>query len=225
MSTPSPLNYAPRPPTNYRRVVRQIMMNVFLLAFVSLSVWCALAAWNRIRVLYWQGRCLTYSPPIGQIAIQAANASSRSPSPMVHFHPEPWLKFYNLYSPPGAASDGTVFLHEMRKPNGDTRLVAVDVLIGKTTIDPLCTRQPAYSNPPRCSIRQRRQTRITTSRLFSSLCAGMATVRFISVLSIHQNPLTLRFAIVDNQPVFYDGWLQNDESVIYSERKSRADEK
>ncbi len=145
---------------------------------------------------------------------------------MVHFHPEPWLKFYNLYSPPGAASDGTVFLHEMRKPNGDTRLVAVDVLIGKTTIDPLCassTRvfKPAtlFHPPEETNSHYNEQT-----FQFPLRGHGNCQVYFGAVDPSEPTHFTIR-AIVDNQPVFYDGWLQNDESVIYSERKSRADEK
>ena len=48
--------------------------------------------------------------------------------------PKEWIDFYTLASPPGFRDKATIFLHEMKTPKGDSRLVAVDIAAGPTAL-------------------------------------------------------------------------------------------
>src|SRR5207302_434407 len=74
---------------------------------------------HRARLMYWQNRCLTYSPPSGVWVTPKQKHVVRD-----------WTAFYALLSPPGLKSDGTIFLHERRTPSGKRRLVSADVIYG-----------------------------------------------------------------------------------------------
>lgn len=119
MSSPSPLDYAPTPAQRWLISSRAILASVFAALVVS-GWWWAAPAWRRMELLYWQHRCLEYQPSGNQVVYDPTSPASLHP-------PAAWSNFYSIYSPPGFRSAGTVFLHELQKPNGDRRLVVVDL--------------------------------------------------------------------------------------------------
>jgi hypothetical protein len=119
MSSRSPLEYAPTPAQRWRISARAILASVFAALVVS-GWWWAPPTWRRMQLLYWQHRCLEYQPANDQVVYDPKSAAPAHP-------PAAWSNFYSIYSPPGFRSAGTVFLHELQKPNGDRRLVAVDL--------------------------------------------------------------------------------------------------
>src|SRR5688572_19197667 len=97
---------------------------LLLLAAASAMWWLPLV-WHRAQILYWQSRCATYSAPEGTVVVSGASMyaelmaaatqpSSRAPGLVV----KEWARFYELISPPGLSSDGTLFVHVMQRPSG-----------------------------------------------------------------------------------------------------------
>lgn len=119
MSAPTPLNYAPPPPVHQRRVFRRMTLVVCLFAFVASGWWWAPPAWRRIQLLNWQHRCMQFSSDPSQKAFDLATNTNAVPVQ--------WTTFYSMYSPPGFRSFGTLFLGEMKNPDGHPRLVALDL--------------------------------------------------------------------------------------------------
>jgi len=112
------LDYAPPPPMHRRRRFRHICLFTIFTAFIASAWWWAPPAWRRIELLYWQHKCMVYQPPPDQIVADPATGTKIIPAE--------WSNFYSLLSPPGFRSDGTVFLHQLKTPDGKLRLVAVD---------------------------------------------------------------------------------------------------
>jgi hypothetical protein len=112
------LDYAHEPAALRRRFVwrRRVVSAAILLVVVLASVKWVGPAWRHARLVYWQGKCLAYEA--GDKLVVAGGIGGDCAGP--------WREFYNLFSPPGRKALGTVFLHELRKPDGTRRLVAVE---------------------------------------------------------------------------------------------------
>lgn len=131
-----PIEYAPRLPLRHSRRVRRLLVLICTLAALMFLSWKAgPPAWKHAELLYWQRRVMTYSPPRDQVVYDndpaeaakllkdkeysgSGNAASR--------FARPWERFYGLMSPPGRQSAATLFLHERKNSNGESRLVIVD---------------------------------------------------------------------------------------------------
>jgi hypothetical protein len=113
------LEYAPPAPWHRRRGARRAMIFATLL-LAGLTAWrIGPQAWRHTQLLYWQNKCMNYTAPADQVVFSANDGSK--------VVPKEWTRFYELLSPPGQFSMGTVFLHERVAPNGNRRLVGVDV--------------------------------------------------------------------------------------------------
>jgi hypothetical protein len=76
---------------------------------------------------YRYDRALGYEPPSGSISCEIHySADGYSVGAKGRIAPE-WRAFYEVASPPGFSSDGTVFVGGLRTPSGRRVLVAVDV--------------------------------------------------------------------------------------------------
>src|SRR5262245_23180619 len=118
--SPPPLDYAPPIPWRRTRTARRIVLGTILLTTVLVAWRFAPRAWYQARLLYWQRQCMNYSTPSGQIVFSAKDSVSL-------LAPE-WSRFYGLLSPPGSPPNATIFLHEMRSPAGNRRLVEVECI-------------------------------------------------------------------------------------------------
>jgi len=211
MSEIPKLNYAPRPPMYRRRVFRWWFYVVVLFGVAASGWWWVPPARRRVELLYWQHRCLVYTPPTDQVIYDLRISSG--------VIPEEWTKFYTLFSPPGFWSDGTIFMHEMKKPNGQSRLVVLDLFFFKTDARLVpeirarvlkpgnAFRPPVQANryDPDCDLES---DYIGPSKIF----AGILDPADASHLTIRVTAAA--------KDVIYDGWLQNDDSVTIGRRKS-----
>lgn len=168
--------------------------------------WWLPAALRHAELLYWQGECLSYSAPADELVYD----HDRS----IQLVPKQWSHFYSIFSPPGFVSEATVFMHELKKQNGDRRLVIVDflpksdgnllqyprVFIPGTT-GRLPEEIPQHSNIAALEFPQ------SDTRLFAG-----------HVDPVNPNHFTFRVQQGKKQTLF-DGWLQNDDTVIIGEEK------
>lgn len=123
---PQPIEYAP-PLKPLRRRLRRAAGPLLLLAMVLSAPWWGKALWLRAQLIYWQNRCMTYTAPPETITTRISWFDEvPSLRPIESAIPHAWARFYQLVSPPGFQSGGTLFLHEMRRPSGTRLLVAVD---------------------------------------------------------------------------------------------------
>jgi hypothetical protein len=159
-----------------------------------------------MQLLYWQNRCLAYTAPANHRVFDP-NSSGPYQSP-----PE-WTKFYAIYSPPGLRSAGTIFLHELKKPDGERRLVALDlesesagllsVVYPRVFIPGTLLRSPAEAKAAsnRCLIE------MPSATLFSAVPDPADPTHFTFKAQLNSLQIT------------YDGWLGNDDRVVIGPRK------
>jgi hypothetical protein len=128
--------YASKPPPWHRRkrVRRSLLIVIVLVLLLSAWSWGP-RLWQRVRVAYWQHRCLVYTAPVDQVIYEEDPTSARmllaSPDcamtannpQFVARRPWPWREFPST----GVGADGVAFLHERMTPSGQRRLVVVEV--------------------------------------------------------------------------------------------------
>jgi hypothetical protein len=122
---PSPqLAYAPPRPLT-RRLMRRLGVFLPLAAVVISGYWWIPRALHTGMVCYWQSKCSEYraSPD----AVVAKSATTNPSAAKIAVVPKPWAKFYELLSPPGMISEGTAFLHQIQRSDGEPVLVGVDM--------------------------------------------------------------------------------------------------
>jgi hypothetical protein len=118
---------------------------VLLAGVVAAGVWWFPAVRGRAVLYLLQRQCLNHAPPADEV-VYAAGAERASalmsdgryhhfagPPQAAFLVPQYWSDFYSALSPPGFKSNGTVFLGRMKTPDGDTRLVAVDMVIDSSS--------------------------------------------------------------------------------------------
>jgi hypothetical protein len=115
---PAQLEYAQPLRWRQRKAFRRAAFAAALLLLILGSLKFLRPAWNHARLLHYQRRCLTHVEVPGTIVFDAANLTRKINAD--------WERFYALFSPPGGKHGATVFLHELRRPDGVTRLVAVE---------------------------------------------------------------------------------------------------
>jgi hypothetical protein len=121
-------------------MAQRIAIGVALVLAIGLSWRAAPPIWHRIQLVYWQGRCFDYTAPADQVVF--------SNPKQISVIPREWSNFYNLRSPPGMNSLGTVFLHERTTSDGRRRwLVAVDVIVMNQGIGPTLTLLTSTTEP------------------------------------------------------------------------------
>ena len=136
------LQYAPRPPLRRRRVVRRVLLLLSLTVVVVAGVKWFPRVREHVMLQVWQRRCLSYTPPVGEVVYdgdpqRAAALLARDGryqkmpgSTAGAFLVQPaWSNLYATLSPPGLRSHGTVFLGTLRTPDGEDRLVGIDMVV------------------------------------------------------------------------------------------------
>jgi hypothetical protein len=144
---PPRIDYQPAERPIHARM-RRLKLPIAVVLFAASAYWWGPPLWLRVQVLYLQSRCADYEMPAGTViasrppvGIQSVSTTqSTAANQAVWFPPTPqvppqWSRLYSLLSPPGLNSDGTVFLHMLRRPNGQRVLVAADFLKGQWSYD------------------------------------------------------------------------------------------
>jgi hypothetical protein len=204
MSSAPQLNYAPHTPA-HKRLSRWIIIASILLACIASSLWWLPTEWRRIQLLYWQQQCLAYTTAADQVVFDPK--SSGPPK-----CPQEWTKFYSIYSPPGFRSVGTLFLHELHRPDGQRRLVALD----------LDSRDPVVSVVfPRVFVPGNLlQSAYETSSVSSSYEIPVPSAIIFAGMPDPADPTHFTFkAQLNATVVIFDGWLGNDDRITIGQRK------
>lgn len=134
------IDYAPGPSNRKLRRVRFLVYALLISAIVLPVGWkCGPRAWQHVQILYWQAKAMRYTAPPDLVVYDGAPPSD--PMAMwdrgyhtrgiggaddAYLFARPWQAFYALCSPPGRNSAPTLFLHELRSPVGNRRLVAIE---------------------------------------------------------------------------------------------------
>lgn len=160
-------------------------------------------------MLRLQDRCISYHAPSDQVVLSASKKIQRTALE--------WATFYAALSPPGGLANGTLFMHELRSPGGQRRLVVIE---GQNQVDPvlgfaeiaMVTRvfEPgsAFTLPKEVVTGLRTQNLQVTR---DSICyAGQPDVSDASHFTIQ---------IAEGQRErMIDGWLREDDHIIIEER-------
>ena len=144
------IDYEPRPVSySHRRVGRLVTFVVLVLALSAAGYKAAPIFWRRAKLLIWQHAAMSLEPPEHQVVYDDDPAhyqkllqsdefeeltGSFSRSTAIHLE-RTWYEFADLAFPPGAGSNATLFLHELRNNKGDSRLVEIEGGIPRWVLD------------------------------------------------------------------------------------------
>lgn len=120
---PAQLDYAQPVSWHHRKGVRRGIVAAMVLLGVLGSVKFLAPAWHHVRLLYYQGRCLGHEENGSRVVFDGGKVVGKVD--------RDWDRFYSLYSPPGGQFTATVFLGELKRADGERRLVSVDLAVGK----------------------------------------------------------------------------------------------
>jgi hypothetical protein len=119
MEAIKPLNYAPHPPAA-QRIWRFVYRLILFAAIVLATIQWGSGLWRHAESLYWERKCLVYTLPPSHVVFEMNRSN------IVHSEVcIPQNRFMGMGKFSGTISDGTIFLHEMRRPNGRRYLVSV----------------------------------------------------------------------------------------------------
>src|SRR5687767_5978251 len=137
-----PLDYAPAPRWRRRRRPWQRGIGILFLIAIGFAIWhLGPAAWNTARMLYWQRQALTYTAPPDQVVYEEEPQSAKTllagsggyapftpgysiTAAAVHV-PSCVGKLSGVILPASPITGATLFLHEMKTPDGRPHLVLV----------------------------------------------------------------------------------------------------
>jgi hypothetical protein len=138
------LDYAPAPPVLRRRRVRRVILGIVLLGAVVAGWRWGPGAYRRASLLYWQRQCLRYAAPGERViyesdpgagaALRAADRHYQLVTPRwvsklvtsaTGHVPDCWTRFGGAGPGFPTATGPVLFLHELRTPSGQRRLVAI----------------------------------------------------------------------------------------------------
>jgi hypothetical protein len=115
---PAQLDYAQPLRWRQRKGFRRAVFAAALLVLIFGSLKFLRSAWEHARLMHYQRRCLSHVEAPGTVVFDAATSTRKINSD--------WERFYALFSPPGGKHGATVFVHELSRPDGGTRLVVVE---------------------------------------------------------------------------------------------------
>jgi len=112
-------------PTNQKRWFRRTIRIIVLLGFAAAVYFLGPPTWRWMQFLFWQNRCLGYTAPRDHVVFDF-DVAHRQLSYCDAVTAEARLQDFGGCSS-GLTFHGTLFLHEMRQPNGAREVVWADV--------------------------------------------------------------------------------------------------
>jgi hypothetical protein len=215
---PPQLDYAPKTRSHRNRWLLLILF-LLIAPFGSVAARWTHLAYARLQIQSLYRRCATDVRPATHVVFSSTEGSIRT----VTYAPSYWLELNRTASNISIGSVGTAFLHELRKTNGDRRLIGIDIIpprgihLGDDVIylEP-CVYAPASLlhlpskvSEGQTSLRQR----LSTAKSIQ-IYAGQPDLGDPSHFTI---PFTL-----DGEAGVIDGYLQNDDSVTLKARRTSA---
>jgi hypothetical protein len=205
------LDYAPDASRHRRRRRRFVLFATIACAVIISAKWLKPAV-NHGRLLYFQHRCVTYATPPDHVAFDTSSTRSSSGE---------WRMFYGLFSPPGGRDDGTIFLHELHRPDGAGRLVALTV--GRpmlTSFRDLAIDFDVHVIRPGTLWRYPRLCHEQTWR--TPFVRPFAGDRQVRLFTGQRDPANLAHFTIgydcDGKRGTIDGWLQGDDTILLEPR-------
>lgn len=213
----SQLDYAAAPDARRGKAVRRaVLVGFLLLAAVASLKWLG-PAWDRVRLVHYQGRCLAHEAAAG--AVVHDDASGRTVGTAAD-----WERFYALFSPPGGRHGATAFLHELRRKDGSRRLVAVEAYA-------LDRNHPATDS---LAFSHLAWTVIEPGGLWSPPRSQVYSIWGIPRAPLSSDPLRLYAGQTDpndashftiaydraGRPGVIDAWLRADDTLLFEVREA-----
>jgi hypothetical protein len=207
------LDYAGVPAWHRRKVFRRVTVAGVLAVAAVVSLKWAEPAWHHARLLHYQGRCARAWKLGGQQVF-----SGKTPTALVAS--EDWDQFYALLSPPGKKQSAATFVHELRRKDGERRLVAVEMppwpsnaFKGKSPLlllDATVVAPGGFWSRPRVLASYRWSTWLTDGTSVAD-----DSLQLYGGVPDPNDPthFTIAFTYAQRQHTI-DGWLKNDDSVL-----------
>jgi hypothetical protein len=142
----APLDYVPAPRWYGRRAWRRMVIVVVLLGGTAAALRWGPALWLTMRLLYWQRQALNYTASPDQIVYEEQPQSAKkllagtggyapfttysNSNTMAAFVPVCQSKLSGVLFRPGPLLGPTLFLHELKTPDGRSHLVLVEYQVG-----------------------------------------------------------------------------------------------
>lgn len=234
--SPQQLDYAPQLPWHRRKSGRRALMWITLVAIGLSAMRWGPHIWENAQLYYLQGRCLTYRAPTDKVVYEGDAAKAtllmrsdpqyivQSPSapPGTIYFDRVWRDFYAALSPPGGLPGATLFLHERRKSDGTTRLVAVEVKIVCQLTYPVSFNYYAIANVFSAGNLLSRPKLIQQNKL-SPFDYGVSSDRiFAGQPDEHDSSHFTIEHEINGQRKIIDGWLRDDDTVVLEKRDAAS---
>jgi hypothetical protein len=236
-AAPHDLHYAPDVPQLRRQ--RRRGRIVLVITFLALGAFLAAAApklLNEYRLLSLQTQCLDYAPAADSIVFdsrpqsmpqwsrsdpQTISGSLGTPTGISFVAKVPafWRAYYGRVYPPGMVTIGTAFLHRLRTPNGQERLVAADLFHFKAHLEGIGITARVII-PGRLGRAPMERSQGGGEWLVFLPTDGTSIV-FHAGQGDPQNAdhFSIDYA-ADEKKSVVDGWLRDDDSVYFQVRSS-----
>lgn len=236
------IDYEPRQLTHsQRRIGRLFTVTVLILALSVAAYKAAPILWRHAKLSYWQHRAMTFQPPDRQIVYDDDPAHYRklldsgefdeltgsySGSTAIRLEAT-WYEFAGATLPyDHVVMNATLFLHELRKSNGEARLVEIEGGIPRCVLDgplPAGSRQsfglwcrvmrPAgmFSDPQELSM--------TPFQVQCDSYSPTDRLRWFAGHIDHNDAshLTIDYEL-NGKSFTVDGWLRDDDTIALKVR-------
>lgn len=205
---PPQIDYGPVSWHRDRRIQRRIALGLMIFGGLVAGVLFGPTLLRHAQLLFLQHQCLTFQHPPNQIVHESGKKSVTASC---------WIDFYEVFSPPGTISNGTILVHRMQNTAGEQRLVALDYVKGVG----FCSRVYLPGSP----LRPVKQLSSKTEDIHVSH-------EYLKLLSKQDQTLRISAATMDptdashftfniwrgDLQIEVDGWLRLDDTVALNLR-------
>lgn len=210
-SAVTPLDYAPAPPLLQRRHAISALW-VMGIALLGLIGWKVIpVALHRAELMRMQRECLHFS-----VAPDAKISTTQRTVPPA------WSAMCRSVPPFGFNSHGTIFLHELRTPSGERRLVGVDAYFstirnGLTMVFPRIYTVGSLRRPPTLVSQGQGGTSFPGQWEFSQGQPDPAEPRHFTFVMRRIDASSAGEERTPDRTI--DGWLDDDDRVGLEQRR------
>ena len=206
------IEYAPHPSNlRSRRVVQVFIWVAVVFLLLPVGIKGGPMGWRQMQLLYWKRKAMSYSPASTEVVFDTKRTISVSATP--------WIRYWELCSPPGRAGNPTLFLHERRNSRGESRLVAIEAFYGfhvargesvTCLISNVVNFGQGVSSPTEASESSIREiVHNEPIRCFAGQCDPADASHFMITYEVDSGRFTI------------DGWLRDDDTIAIDVRRAK----
>jgi hypothetical protein len=212
----TPLEYEHRSIVRRRKRTARVAFGLLAVVLISLGIARGPAVWRQVQTLYWQHRCMIFSPPSGTLAVRwewlltgKMNLTECAIPP-----PPPVIPLFHAIF---IAKTGTVLLsHAMERPDGTERLVIVcDSGVFRTDSGFVPQLDWVVIAPGR-GLTGPRPTGTSQYGVHDHAAWWSSTIEmdYASLDPSDSSHFTIAMTADDKRRVTVDGWLRDDDTVL-----------